>query len=128
MVFIIYTHLVLSSGIRLSWSLYGTNRTCRLSSLRRNIKSLSELKLFKPPIIIHLKLFAVFQRVSHINLIDNQLHSVEEDQDWMKKIRNQQRKMFNIYATLLQSDLIHYTRKKDEFLDLISTGLMYSFI
>ena len=50
----------------------------------------------------------------------NNFHSVEEDEDWMNKIRSQQRKMLNIYTTLLQSDLIHYTSKKDDFLGRFS--------
>ena len=37
----------------------------------------------------------------------SQFHSVEKDRDWIKKVRNQQMKMLNVYATLLRSDMIH---------------------
>ena len=40
----------------------------------------------------------------------NQFHSVKEDENWENKVRNQRREMFNVYATLLQSDLMQQTR------------------
>ena len=40
----------------------------------------------------------------------NQFHSVEEDEDWMTKIRNQQLKMLNVYAKLLHSDMNNLSR------------------